>query len=169
MDGRGDTGRRLSDRPPGSPECSLGSALLLSEKSSFLGHRHMSRCRRQHFLNFRRDPHGQGSFRPSFSSNSLSPWITRNPRFTWLSEGNPLRLLLLGVKGLVGVEVVFHKTPPVEASKSYATFDSSSLERFARDRGEIRQVLACHRDLGAVCRLIAQSNGFIQDPILFTS
>jgi hypothetical protein len=131
---------------------------------------------RQHFLNFRRDPHGHGSFRPSFSSNSLSPWITRNPRFTWLSEGNPLHLWLLGVKGLAGVDVVFHKAPHSRLSayqsgwiKVLCGLRFQFAEQFARDRGEIRQVLACHRDLGAVCRLIAQSNGFIQDPILFTS
>src|SRR6185436_12708740 len=85
-------------------------------KSDFFDYRHTSRCRRQHFLNLLPDPHGHGSFRPSFSTNSLSPWTTRSPRFTWLSEGNPLRLLLLGVKGLVGVDVVFHKAPPEVAS-----------------------------------------------------
>lgn len=47
--------------------------------------------------------------RPSFSINSLSAWTTRIPRLTCVSEGNPFRRLLLGVKGLVGVDTVRHK------------------------------------------------------------
>src|SRR5436190_20769501 len=104
---------RITD-DPGSLSASWGSDILLPKRSSFCENRHVCPCRRQQFLNLRRDPHGHGSFRPSFSSNSLSPWITRDPRFTWLSEGNPLRLLLLGVKGLVGVDIVLHKAPPVQ-------------------------------------------------------
>ncbi len=51
------------------------------------------RCRRkqpvrmQHFLNLRADPHTQGSLRPSFSRSSLSPWTTRWPRLTLVSDG----------------------------------------------------------------------------------
>ncbi len=56
---------------------------------------------KQHFLNRFCDPQGQRSFRPSFSSSSLSPWTMRTPRFTWRSDGNPLRRLLIGSKKVV--------------------------------------------------------------------
>jgi hypothetical protein len=35
------------------------------------------------------EPHGQRSFRPSFRGSSLSPWTTRNPRRTFVSDGYP--------------------------------------------------------------------------------
>ena len=82
--------------------------LLFSERSNFAGCRRSFRRRRQHFLNLRPDPQGHGSLRPSFSCNSFSACTTRYPRFTRVSEGNPFRRLLLGVKGLVGVNVVWH-------------------------------------------------------------
>src|SRR5688572_20226792 len=56
----------------------------------------------------------QGSLRPSFSSNSLQPPTIRSPRLTWVSDGKPLRRLLVTSKA-VGFEVVFvlaHGTPP---------------------------------------------------------
>src|SRR5207249_5737227 len=37
---------------------------------------------RQQHLNSLLEPHGQRSFRPSFSSSSLSAWTIRTPRFT---------------------------------------------------------------------------------------
>jgi hypothetical protein len=40
----------------------------------------------QQALNRRPEPQGQGSFRPSFSTNSLSPCTTRRPRLTAVSE-----------------------------------------------------------------------------------
>jgi hypothetical protein len=52
----------------------------------------------------RPDPQGHRSFRPSFSTSSLSPWTVRKPRFTCVSDGNPLERLLMRSKGgLVGV------------------------------------------------------------------
>jgi hypothetical protein len=54
------------------------------------------------------DPHGQRSFRPSFSPSSLCPWTMRTPRFTFVSDGKPLRRLLIvskkmaSVRGLAG-------------------------------------------------------------------
>jgi hypothetical protein len=52
-------------------------------------------------------PHGQRSLRPSFSSSCFSPCTTRTPRFTFVSEGNPLRRLLIGSKkGLLVVVIV---------------------------------------------------------------
>jgi len=49
------------------------------------------------------DPHGQGSLRPSFSRSSISPWTKRKPRFTFVSDGYPLRRFELTSKaGQVG-------------------------------------------------------------------
>ena len=59
----------------------------------------------QHFLNSRADPHTHGSLRPSFSRSSLSPPTTRSPRLTPVSDGKPLRRLLVRV--VVKAEVVF--------------------------------------------------------------
>jgi hypothetical protein len=50
---------------------------------------------RQHFLNRFPDPHGHKSFRPNFSVNSLLTWTIRTPRFTFVSDGKPLRRLLI--------------------------------------------------------------------------
>lgn len=55
----------------------------------------------QHFLNRLPEPHGQRSFLPSFSANSLSPWTIWTPRFTFVSEGKPLRRFLIGSKRVV--------------------------------------------------------------------
>jgi hypothetical protein len=38
---------------------------------------------------------GHRSFLPNFSVSSLSPWAICLPRFTFLSDGNPLRRLLI--------------------------------------------------------------------------
>ncbi len=61
---------------------------------------------RQHFLNRLPDPHGQRSLRPSFSASSLLPWTIRTPRFTFVSEGNPLRRLLIVSKKTIRVRVL---------------------------------------------------------------
>src|SRR6267142_2727702 len=49
----------------------------------------------QHFLKATRGSQGQRSLRPSFSDSSFSPCTTRRPRLTLVSDGNPLRRLLL--------------------------------------------------------------------------
>ena len=68
---------------------------------------------RQHFLNSLADPHGQRSFLPTFSSSSLTPWTTRTPRFTPVSDGKPLRRLLIGSKQRPVAEVLrVHVAPP---------------------------------------------------------
>jgi ribosomal protein L2 len=77
--------------------------------------------RRQHFLNRNRLPHGQGSLRPSFSSSCLSPWTTRTPRLTCVSDGKPRRRLLIGSKGVILVEsliavFVSHRSAPVSGA-----------------------------------------------------
>jgi hypothetical protein len=50
---------------------------------------------RQHFLKRLPEPHGQRSFRPNFSTSCLVPWTMRRPRFTFVSDGKPLRRLLI--------------------------------------------------------------------------
>ena len=58
------------------------------------------------------DPQGQRSFLPSFSSSSLLPWTIRTPRFTFVSDGNPLRRLLIVSKKWLLVEVLMVHDPP---------------------------------------------------------
>ena len=53
---------------------------------------------RQHRLNGLPLSQGHGSFRPSFSSSSLSPCTMRTPRLTLVSDGKPRRRLLIGSK-----------------------------------------------------------------------
>jgi hypothetical protein len=64
----------------------------------------------QQFLNFRFEPHGHGSLRPSFSISSLNPRTIRSPRFTCVSDGNPFRRLLVRSKkgAVIVVDVVCH-------------------------------------------------------------
>jgi hypothetical protein len=73
------------------------SGLLRSfpESSGHGSRRQKQPAFRQHFWKRLPDPHGQRSFLPSFSVNSLPPWTTRTPRFTFVSEGKPLRRLLI--------------------------------------------------------------------------
>jgi hypothetical protein len=67
----------------------------------------------QHFLNRLPLPHGHKSLRPSFSSSSLSPCTIRTPRLTCVSDGNPLRRLLIVSKARPFVFVkLAHGTPP---------------------------------------------------------
>lgn len=73
----------------------------------------------QHFLKSLPDPHGQRSFLPSFSVSSLLPWTTRTPRFTFVSDGKPLRRLLIGSKKRpVFVVVLVHGPPPFRKKNS---------------------------------------------------
>jgi len=52
--------------------------------------------------------------------SSLSPWTTRWPRFTWLSDGKPLRRLLLFSKAEFFVEVVdAHDASPSYLDPAY--------------------------------------------------
>lgn len=55
---------------------------------------------RQQFLKRRVEPHGHKSLSPRRSRSSTSPSrIVRAPRFTRVSDGKPLRRLLIGSKG----------------------------------------------------------------------
>ncbi len=75
----------------------------LSPESSGRDLRHQNRPDfMQHFLNRFPLPHGQGSFRPSRSSSSLSPWTIRTPPLTCVSEGKPFRRLLIVSKKTSG-------------------------------------------------------------------
>lgn len=47
-----------------------------------------------------------GSLRPSFSANSLLLWTIRTPRLTLVSDGNPLRRLLIVSKKMAVVRVL---------------------------------------------------------------
>ena len=62
-------------------------------------------------MNFLVKPQGQRSLRPSFSCSSLSPPTIRRPRLTLVSDGKPLRrLLIVSLKGLfVLVFVCVHR------------------------------------------------------------
>ena len=88
--------------------------LSISKKTSPGSLRQKEPVVRQHFLKSLPEPQGQRSFRPSFSSSSLSPWTILTPRLTCDSDGNPRRRLLVGSKGFLFVEVmVLHGTPPI--------------------------------------------------------
>ena len=50
--------------------------------------------------------------RPSFSISSFAPPTTRSPRLTPVSDGKPLRRLLVTVKADVVLVDRFHGTPP---------------------------------------------------------
>lgn len=51
--------------------------------------------------------------RPSFSISSFAPPTTRSPRLTPVSDGKPLRRLLVTVKAHVVFIDRFHGTPPL--------------------------------------------------------
>lgn len=71
---------------------------LISEKSSRVDCRQKQPLFMQQCLNFLIEPQGQGSLRPSFSMSCLLPCTIRSPRLTWVSDGNPLRRLLVRSK-----------------------------------------------------------------------
>lgn len=78
----------------------------------FGSHRQKQPDFRQHLLNSLPEPQGQGSLRPSFSTNSLLPWTMRSPFFTCVSEGKPFFRLLVGSKGIHIFILSFHHTSP---------------------------------------------------------
>jgi hypothetical protein len=74
-----------------------------SKSSGPDSHRQKQPVFMQHLLKRFPDLHGQRSFLPTFSDNSLLPWTMRTPRFTFFSDGNPLRrLLIVSKKMLLG-------------------------------------------------------------------
>jgi len=56
--------------------------------------------------------------RPSFSLSSTSPWTTRRPRLTWVSEGKDFRRLRVTLKAGEVVELLMlaHGEPPSVAA-----------------------------------------------------
>jgi hypothetical protein len=62
------------------------------------------------------EPQGQRSLRPNFSDSSLLPWTIRTPRFTFVSDGKPLRRLLIVSKKWLLIEgLMVHDAPPFVA------------------------------------------------------
>ena len=113
----------------------MASEVIVSfSKSSDRGSRHQKQpAPRQHFRNRFPLPHGHKSLRPSFSSSSLSPCTMRRPRLTCVSDGKPLRRLLMVSKAglVVVVELVCitesaHGTPPALVNKRLATLSSGT-------------------------------------------
>ena len=95
-----------------------GPCCSVSEKRSPGSLRQNRPPSRQHVLNRLPDPQGQRSFRPSFSSSSLSPWTILSPRLTCISDGNPRRRLLIVSKGHLFLEFVgLHGAPPVRVGE----------------------------------------------------
>ena len=104
--------RWWNENPLGSREPS-GSCASFPKSSGPGSPRRKQPELRQHILNRLADPHGQRSFPPTFSCSSLSPWTTRTPRFTFVSEGKPQRRLLIVSKRELVVEVLrVHVAPP---------------------------------------------------------
>jgi hypothetical protein len=100
-------------------------------KSSDPGSRHQKPpFLRQHFLKRLPELQGQRSFLPSFSSSSLSPWTTRSPRLTCVSEGNPRRRLLI-VSKKMAVRQNVHGL--------WVAWRTSSLGMVLRRRHELRE------------------------------
>src|SRR3546814_5316026 len=79
-----------------------------------------------------REPHGQGSLRPNFSVSSLCPWTTRRPFLTWVSEGKPLRRLLVTSKGsLVWIDAL-HDGSPISPGCGRSEEHTSELQSLMR-------------------------------------
>jgi len=74
-------------------------------------HQKQPECRQQR-LKCLPLPQGHGSFRPSFSSSSLSPCTMRTPRLTLVSDGKPRRRLLMGSKKGIFKSFVPHDRAP---------------------------------------------------------
>jgi hypothetical protein len=114
--GRDEDAGSASPNEKGPPDSGSGEPFRSFPKSSGPGSRHQKQPElRQHFLKRNPEPHGQRSFLPSFSVNSLLPWTILTPLFTLVSDGNPLRRLLIVSKkmavgrGLAGSwDTAFH-------------------------------------------------------------
>ena len=88
---------------------------------------------RQHFLKRLPEPQGHKSLRPSFSSSSLSPCTMRTPRLTCVSDGKPVRrLLIVSKKGTVVEFGKVHITPPIgQRTEWFEKGDTAASVRFA--------------------------------------
>jgi hypothetical protein len=96
--------------------CHSGSSPVvpsgINARSDLDSRRQKHPLRMQHRLNDFADPQGQGSLRPSFSMSSLWPATMRSPRLTCVSDGKPLRRLLITSKAQVVFVERFHGTSP---------------------------------------------------------
>lgn len=113
--------RTARDRTPGGSVSKNLRRRLLAEKSNCGDCRQKQPLRIQQCLNLRFEPHGHGSLRPSFSINSLNPPTMRSPRFTCVSDGNPLRRLLVRSKkgAVVLVDMICHTASLVALERQY--------------------------------------------------
>src|SRR4030095_9726119 len=112
------------------------------------------------FLNSRFEPHGHGSLRPSFSISSLKPRTMRSPRLTCVSDGDPLRRLLVRPKKGAGVwiDVVCHTA--ISQQTFFGVDFNSTCEQF----GGMQQDFGCRlRELrqarGMTLRALAEAAG----------
>ena len=106
--------RTLMDSRPAVPRQSVdGEDSIFLPKSNRRDWHHQKQPEwRQHRLNSLPLPHGHGSFRPSFSSSSLSLCTMRMPRLTLVSDGKPRRRLLIGSKKGIFKSSVAHDRAP---------------------------------------------------------
>ena len=72
-----------------------GRLLRLAEKTGCVWSRQILPSTNSIWKNLSLEPHGHKSFRPSFSESSLFPWTMRTPLPTRVSDGKPLRRLLV--------------------------------------------------------------------------
>src|SRR5271168_5261545 len=78
----------------------MATAISRLVRSDLFQRRQKRPLLRQQFLKRLMEPHGHRSLSPRRSTSSISPpLIVRRPRFTWVSDGKPLRRLLVGSKG----------------------------------------------------------------------
>ena len=74
------------------------------------------------------EPHGHGSFRPSFSWSSFSPCTSRWPFLTLASDGYPFVRLLIFSKANLFLKMMRHTWPPLK-HKSHAALTRESGAR----------------------------------------
>jgi hypothetical protein len=90
--------------PPPALWRGRGCEALFTAKTTCDSRRQNNPFLRQQRLNRLPEPQGQRSFRPNFSSSSLSPCTTCSPRFTCVSDGKPRRHLLIVSKAVLIAE-----------------------------------------------------------------
>src|SRR4051812_26108075 len=139
-------------------------------KSSDLDRRHQKQPDfMQHFLKRLPDPHGQRSLRPSFSLSSLPPCTIRTPRLTPVSEGNPLRRLLIVSKKMAGSRVLACPRSTVLHEKRMgepAEHDTNSRELVHPSSPPLKQQSGCVVDGPRVDRTLVQGKTLFCRPAL---
>ncbi len=90
---------------PCSAACDIKSGLSATLNSDSDCCRRIHRNPDNSSWNLRPEPHGQRSFRPSFSVSSLLPWTDLWPRRTLVSEGYPLPPFARGLESRRGCQI----------------------------------------------------------------